>query len=69
MNNSKPAKHISNNQLANELAFESTSKITLRCGGSAIELLPNGTIILKGKAILQQAEKSIKLLGERIELN
>ncbi len=55
--------------VTDELVFESSKKITLRCGDGAIELLPNGNIIIKGKAIYHQAKECIKLLGERIELN
>ena len=49
--------------------IEGEDKLILCCGKSAIELHPDGKILLKGRKILQSADDNITLLSKKIELN
>lgn len=52
-----------------ELVFEASRRIVLRCGRSSITLYPNGKIALRGDYILSDAEGVNRIAGGQIELN
>ncbi|MBU6260461.1 MAG: hypothetical protein KGL18_10760 [Burkholderiales bacterium] len=55
--------------MAEELLFEASRRITLRCGKSSITLYPNGKIALRGQYILSDAEGVNRIVGGQIDLN
>ncbi|WP_343641944.1 hypothetical protein [Roseateles sp.] len=52
-----------------ELVFEASRQVTIRCGKSSITLYPNGKIALRGEYIVSDAEGVNRIVGGQIELN
>ena len=52
-----------------ELVFEASQQVTIRCGKSSITLYPNGKIALRGEYIVSDAEGVNRIVGGQIELN
>ncbi|WAC71147.1 hypothetical protein OU995_16260 [Roseateles sp. SL47] len=52
-----------------ELLFEASQQVTIRCGKSSITLYPNGKIALRGEYIVSDAEGVNRIVGGQIELN
>ncbi|WAC74229.1 hypothetical protein OU995_05745 [Roseateles sp. SL47] len=52
-----------------ELIFEASQQVTIRCGKSSITLYPNGKIALRGEYIVSDAEGVNRIVGGQIELN
>ena len=49
--------------------IEDQQAIKLICGDSSLELRADGTIVIRGKKIIQHGDHNLKLTSAKIELN
>jgi hypothetical protein len=52
-----------------DLVIEAKKNLTLRCGEGSITLREDGKILIKGKDLVSQAQRTIRIKGGSVAIN